>query len=496
MLDAPLLKVTYCSFLQASPFGFMTLDPPEDQWNSLNTLIKVAEWANLPGEAGDKATPRGSLFHLLGADGSEAPRVIAMLSVPDFDKLLSQWRISMSGGGAPATVAPTAIQLGQGALFGRTCRAVTGMLKPPPQAPVLSTPALDLTNSSDKRRVKLSSVINQIDDFEIDILDENTIQAAYARYSTRFGAFPHPDHELSTEQLSTLHSLFTSGRAPYTDMAIWGPYHKRLQKKIRLKGVKLNAQGEITPVEMNGPADFESWRESYAVFKTGAIMFDQISPARLEAYEHRIRSYHERYGRECWALIYQADVRARLEQTERLRRIGADELEAATKAGGTHSFDKKKPWEWVWDKLVHDQAFWHQELEEPALLILSKSAKVPQLVDDDAAVEGRASPPGGPGAGRGLKRKRSDGQRQHMVGDDGLLTHNRKGVELCRGFQKGTCKEKDKHGFCIKTGRTRHQCAKCLSEDHGADVCPKDAPSQPRVFKPKGGGRKGGKSKA
>ena len=83
-----------------------------------------------------------------------------------------------------------------------------------------------------------------------------------------------------------------------------------------------------------------------------------------------------------------------------------------------------------------------------------------------------------------------------MVGDDGLLTHNRKGVELCRGFQKGTCKEKDKHGFCIKTGRTRHQCAKCLSEDHGADVCPKDAPSQPRVFKPKGGGRKGGKSKA
>ena len=246
VLDAPLLKVAYCSFLQASPFGFMTLDPPEDQWNSLNTLTKVADWAGFPGEAGDKATPRGSFFHLLGADGSEAPRVIAMLAVPEFDKLLTQWRISMAGGGAPVTVAPTAVQLGQGALFGRTCRVVTGMLKSPPQAPIPSVPAPSSTNC-DKRKVKLSSVINQIDDFEIEILDENTIQAAYARYSTRFGAFPHPDHELSTEQLSTLHSLFTSGRAPYTDMAVWGPYHKRLQKKIRLKGVKLNAQGEIIP---------------------------------------------------------------------------------------------------------------------------------------------------------------------------------------------------------------------------------------------------------
>ena len=51
-------------------------------------------------------------------------------------------------------------------------------------------------------------------------------------------------------------------------------------------------------------------------------------------------------------MIYQADVRARLEHTERLRHVGAEELEAAIRAGGAHKSDKKKPWEWVWDKLV------------------------------------------------------------------------------------------------------------------------------------------------
>ena len=190
-------------------------------------------------------------------------------------------------------------------------------------------------SSSDTRRVKLSSVINQSDDPEVDILDDAAIQQAYANYRKRIGALPPADQELSSEQLSSLHSLFASGRAPYCDMAVWGPHHHRLQKKIRLKGVRLSPQGEIIPVEISGPADFESWRESYSVFSTG--------------------------------------------------------------------------------------------------------------------------------------------------------------VELCRGFHKGECKEKDPIGFCIKNNRRRHQCAKCLSEEHGANVCPIESPRPPREFKPKGG-KKGGKS--
>ena len=158
--------------------------------------------------------------------------------------------------------------------------------------------------SAVKRKVKISSVINQDDGLEIDILDMNTINYAYAKYVEKIGAFPRGDEELSTEQLSSIHSLFKSGRAPYCDFAIWGPHHHRLQKKIPLKGVKLTPQGEILTVELNGPADYESWRDCYAAFKVGSIMFEEISPARLEGYEKTIMHYHERNSRTCWVLIY------------------------------------------------------------------------------------------------------------------------------------------------------------------------------------------------
>ena len=280
---------------------------------------------------------------------------------------------------------PTPRQAGQGALVGRTCRVVVGLKTTPTSAPAASAP---IATPSPKRKVKLSAVINQTDDMEVDILDEVAITDAYARYSKKIGAAPPPDQELSSEQLTTLHALFQSGRAPYTDMAVWGPYHHRLAKKIRLKGIRLNSQGEIVPVEINGPADFESWRESYSVFRTGCIMFGQISPARLDGYEHHIRSYHERYGRGCWALLYQADVRARLELAERLRRQGKEDRDNAIAAGGTHGFDPKKPWEWVWNMIVKDHAFWHRELEEPALLILAKTQKASQLLGTDAPAWG------------------------------------------------------------------------------------------------------------
>ena len=474
----------------------MSIDPPEADWASFKTLSDVIKFAGLQGDTADKDTIAGSLCYLLGSDGSDHPRIFALIAEPDFAKLLEKWKVPVMTGGALSLQDPTPRQSGQGALVGRTCRVVVGLgsgqASPGPAA---SPPA---PVQVPKRKVKLSTIINQTDDLEVDILDDAAITAAYARYAKKIGAAPPPDQELSAEQLTTLHSLFQSGRAPYTDMAVWGPYHHRLAKKIRLKGVRLNSLGEIVPVEINGPPDFEAWRESYGVFKTGCIMFGQISPARLDCYEHHIRSYHERYGRGCWALLYQADVRARLELSERLRRQGQEEKDAASAAGGSHDYDAKTPWEWVWNRMVKEHSFWHRELEEPALLILAKSQRTSQVLGADAPVEAPsgAAPEKPSSSTAALKRRRDDSIRQHLVGEDGMLTHNRRGTELCRGYQKGECKDKDRNGFCAKTGRTRHQCAKCLSEDHGANECPHGAPKQPRTFKPKGGRKGGGKSKA
>ena len=50
------------------------------------------------------------------------------------------------------------------------------------------------------------------------------------------------------------------------------------QLKIKMKGVRPNCAGDIVPIEPYGPSDFESWRDCYRVFRTGAIMFEQITP--------------------------------------------------------------------------------------------------------------------------------------------------------------------------------------------------------------------------
>ena len=296
--------------------------PSPEEWAQMDTLAKVAAWAGLAGSIGDLSTPLGSFLRLLGSDGKDHPRVLAALAEADYVKLVNTWvlKIPAPNPSDPAIdQAPTPMQLGQVGLLGKTCRTMCS------STAVAPGPAA----SSSKRRIKLSAVINQDDDYDVDILDESTVANAYAKYTKRIGAFPRPEEELSQEQLTGLHSLFKSGRAPYVDMAVWGPYHHRLQRKRRLKGVRLNQYGEIQTLELTGPSDFEAWRECYAVFKVGAIMFEEITPARLDAYEKHIRNYHERYGRGCWALIYQADVRARLENSERLRRVGKDEHDMA-----------------------------------------------------------------------------------------------------------------------------------------------------------------------
>ena len=414
----------------------------------------------------------------------------AFLPIGDVDAAIRRWQVPDAGG---AATAPTLTQLGQAGIFARTCRVVCGVsATATPPAGVM--PAAPTATTSNARKVKMSHVINQADEEEVDILDQAAINAAYQKYVDKTGGYPPEDEELSAEQLTTLHSLFKSNRVPYTDMAVWGPFQHRIQKKIKLKGVRFSSTGELQPIEMYGPPDFDAWRECYMVFRTGAIMFEQITPAKLDRYEKLIRGYSDRYGRECWPIIYQADVRARLEHAERVRRQGHDAYETAQRAGLTHPYDPAKPWDWVWQQMSMEiLGFWQKEVVEPCMLYLSKASTLRTLVDDDAPVHGTSADSSG-SAARPAKRARGPDIREHMIGDDGNYSHNRRGVELCRLFQSGECLEKDSRGNCARNSSRRHQCAKCLSEGHGANKCSADGPKPPRANhgrgKGKGRGRK------
>ena len=249
----------------------MALDPSEAEIQGFRNVGHVATWCGLTGTATDKNTARGSLFTLLGLDGSEHPRIVGISTDADFTDLLNQWRL-----GDPPATRPSFAQRCQGGLFGRTCRLIAGTTQTiAVQNATAAATATPSASSNNKRKIKMATVINQADDNEIEVLDGTKLATMYGQYKRKVGAFPSPDEELSIEQVTSLHELFQTGRPPYTDFAIWGPYHHRIQKKLKAKGVRITLGGEITSVEIPGPPTFQAWRECYAVFKTGAIMMEQ-----------------------------------------------------------------------------------------------------------------------------------------------------------------------------------------------------------------------------
>ena len=122
-------------------------------------------------------------------------------------------------------------------------------------------------------------------------------------------------------------------------------------------------------------------------------MLAVASPSALDDYRDHLKQYHQRYSAECWALIYQADTRARRELAERVRRAGRLAHEAAqrgpTAAGkaGATEYRPSKPWDYVLRRLPLEYAFWKKEIEDPAILLLTKvAAKSTSVVTQEAPV--------------------------------------------------------------------------------------------------------------
>ena len=150
--------------------------------------------------------------------------------------------------------------------------------------------------SSTHRKIKMSHFINQLRDDEMPILEAGKIAAAYAIYDARLGGAPPPDEECTSDQLSALDSLFKEGLPPYVDMAIWGPYGTRLLRTIKMVGMQIMPNGQLERVELKGPSNYTMWQQCYAIFRTGCIMLDQISPSTLDKYSKMIQKYTARFG--------------------------------------------------------------------------------------------------------------------------------------------------------------------------------------------------------
>ena len=210
-------------------------------------------------------------------------------------------------------------------------------------------------------------------------------------------------------------------------------------------------------------------------------------PEELDAYIALIQEFSGRYGERCWPTIYQADVWMRQERMQAIRRRGVtlwnQDQAAATRAGCLETH----PWRFVWNEAVADPNFWLREVQEKCLLILTKVTKEEATLDGDVVTAGpgfRALPaatdassgpvarersPRRPAKSAGKDKGNKSSPKQHNLDKEGLFTTNRSGKELCDTFQRGQCGPTGIGNNICPANRSRvHQCAKCLSTEHGA----------------------------
>ena len=120
---------------------------------------------------------------------------------------------------------------------------------------------------------------------------------------------------------------------------------------------------------------------------------------------------------------------------ERIRGRGELEHSLAIAAGNTHEYKPDHNWRWVWKQAVeHSDKFWTEELDDQAIMILTRSTDLKSVVDEDAGIEGGSATRHVAQLGGGKRRrspappkrepKRKAPRNGHYV-DAARYTHNR-----------------------------------------------------------------------
>ena len=432
-----------------------------EELEPIKTVGDAAGFIGMDGNAADKATLRGAVFSALGLSGVSKIGVLGLIKQSDFEAVIGSVKVvtpPAEEGGEATRRELTVAELGTAFYLGRVARAKLGLEGSAPASAKANSPSPPSTLSSvATRKVKLSQVLSQLDETEVDIISEAEQIKMYSRYEVLYGRGQRPSarHEPTVEQLSGLKALTDGGQAPYVDFAVFQPFGARMMKRIKFAGLVLNKAGGLMQAELYGPPDIDTWRACFEVFSASAIMLDLLDLGSIQSYKMKIEELYLRYGESrIWALLYQADTRARYEHWGRRKlRLAHDHSEAQA-AGKTTTFDPLRPWNLALQMVAKDDQLWSHELVEPALIVMSHGKQNTSLTGDDARIQGGKAP-GSSGAphvsqsssAQPVRRNTSRTGRVHDV-SDGRNNSNRTGHPLCAAFQTGECKAAVNGSWC------------------------------------------------
>ena len=445
------------------------MDPTQDELNGLSTLADVAAWAGTDGGVDEE------LMKALGKPTKL--RDIAFINRAVWDRTVGALDLVDQ----PATdtdretrrsLTPT--EESRVEIFRRVCLLRLGIqpdqpgasglpaLTVVPSGPGRATPPTSaMQAASPTRKLKLSSVVDPTLDAEITHIEAAELENLYADYRAKYGAHPSQDVDPTADQLSGLQQLLRARALPYVDLSIWGPFGLRSLRKQVFTSYILNAStGEWSKKEAPGPPDIVSWEKSFRTFRCAMLLLQAIDPERIEAYMEHIKELHNRFGTECWGLIYKADVRMRSEQMERVKR----DLEAAPQ----HGYSSANPWSAVFFAATKDMEFWSKEVVIPGTLLLARGNKPGKSRKrSDSSDTGPTSTPRKSSSAKKKKKYKGDDLSVWDAADK-IYTRNRKGFEICRNYNTGKCGSDKPQGKC--PNKRSHQCNKCMGP-HPAHKC-------------------------
>ncbi|CAJ1365705.1 unnamed protein product [Effrenium voratum] len=401
----------------------LSLLPTQAELANLGTVEAVRNWSGCNPDVWNRASEYlGNVPNL---------RVLAMAPMDVYKRMLEGVRIPVARpAGAAADPPPrelTAVEVIQMAVMWRVARLAfqlpdLDLLAPPqPVGAAVAAPAAGI--SQPKKKVKLSSHLDQMDDNEVDLMNRADLEQCYRNFREITGSDPQPEADPTMEQVTGMVAkVVEREESPYADFSVLTPYGKEMQKQMKTRSWLLQEDGTWKGVDVPGPPNYSSWLKCWRVYRTVLLMLKHkpagtdlplpvVNIAALEEYSDKIAELQAEFP-ECWHLVWQAEDKCRRDDFERIRRsLTRARVEGRLPMNLT--FKPEQPWVGVFTYAARDGEYWAKNVIRPAQTFLARGGagrkmpkEVAEAVSVDKEVLRNAQAEPGQGKSRNARKRR------------------------------------------------------------------------------------------
>ena len=332
---------------------------------------------------------------------------------------------------------------------------------------------------------KCAELLDQGSDLQFTPLPLTEINQLRLKFEEKTGDEPDAMARPTADQLGALKCVLASGRAPFADLGLFGPFGDRTSKLRRFQA-QVWVDGELTTKMIGGPRNYEAWTSSWEVFRAAMVMLDAATIAGLDKYARGIERLHQLHGQ--WPMLLLADEKCRGEQWD----IMAEKCARDPPAG----YSAEHPWRYIIPASAYGPTgpmadWWYYNLVAPLTYQVASPLRMAASFEGSAGTVLEERMGGMPaslrGAGQqGNKRKDKGGSGPSSA----LASSSSSSMRVCNAWNWGGCKEP-----C--SGGRRHLCSNC-GGSHRRSECPylqdqggsKGAKGKGSEDKPSGGKKK------